>query len=461
MLSFSNSSALKTRRLHEGISEINDNVRSMFQHLKRTSNFTSAPPRHSKSTGSVEVVTHKKLYDLLEQDPKYLLRLCQKTQWKCIEKCSKLLSRAFSKSFQHVSSKARNQLPQTDDWGNTPLHVISYHQPPPAVVEALTNAALCAPGSPIELYTMVNIRRETPLIIACKAGACRKVINTLFQNQVVFMNDKQGTSAFHGVLNRYVMIQKVPVFRSRWVDLSDIKKGALATTPFYSENEKQVVSDNYSYVRALGPMDFMSDALLNDKKKTKSPIFPLFWSIIDDLMRAGWKDASIGTDFISHLHGAAFLADVLPVEISDMILRTHADCLHESGPTKPLHLTMTRQISSHPKVRRQHAYVVKRLIAMDPAAASSVMPGTSRSTVCQSIAMGNYWDLKDDLEGPVQTLFRCCPDTLTGQDSKTGLFPFMLAATTSSLEEDDPDSARLQLNTVYNLLRAAPESVRT
>jgi hypothetical protein len=420
------------------------------------------------SGGTVEPATTLcKAYGFLERDRNYLLRLCQNSKWKAIERCSAIIGGIFANaSVDVLSSQARQQLLQTDAWGNTPLHVICYDAPPLAVVEALLKASRHAPGNPIQLLAMANHKGDTPLIISCKSGASQRVVNAMVQNceEVVTIHNAFGSSAFEVLLQRYSLIQLVPAFRSRYIGLDDIR----------NKEELLVVEAPHVQKKKVQRKDPSSENIHDLVFSTPPPpnntlAFPYFWNIMDDLMRAVWSSQNLtnNTEFISHLHGAAFVADVLPTEISDMILRTYAD-IHDSE-TKPLHMTLARRMSSHPKARLQHAHLVKGLIAMDPSAATSVIPGTGRSVFCQAIAMGNHWNLDDEFlgvdDGPVQSLFRVCPDVILLRDDVTGLYPFMLASTVLQQEqrgkrdqEPHEDDCH-QLDTIYNLLRSSPESI--
>jgi hypothetical protein len=71
--------------------------------------------------------------------------------------------------------------------------------------------------------------------------------------------------------------------------------------------------------------------------------------------------------------------------------------------------------------------------------------------------------------GPLQSLFRCAPDALTMTDTVTGLYPFQLAAAAAAASvtndnnyrnnKQQEDDDRLAVNTIYNLLRLAPQLV--
>jgi hypothetical protein len=95
-----------------------------------------------------------------------------------------------------------------------------------------------------------------------------------------------------------------------------------------------------------------------------------------------------------------------------------------------LALTTTRQIGSHPKLlrRHQHAYYyfVERLLIstwIHRQQSPSCLNLTGRSVFCQAVASGHYWNLDDAFigekdQGPVQALFRECPDAILRRDSE-------------------------------------------
>ena len=67
------------------------------------------------------------------------------------------------------------------------------------------------------------------------------------------------------------------------------------------------------------------------------------------------------------------------------------------------------------------------------------------------------------MDGPLRTIWRCAPDEIGKQDVDSGLFPFMLAATTiqdgDDMEKKHTDTAAATrcVDNVYGLLRCHPQ----
>jgi hypothetical protein len=109
---------------------------------------------------------------------------------------------------------------------------------------------LCTCQPTIELLTTVNNKGQTPMIICCKAGACRKSLTPLLQHgAAVTMSDHEGLTPFLGLFNRYTMIKRVPALRNQWSELGDIKKEDLVISRDFSDS---------SHNSVLGPVELLS-----------------------------------------------------------------------------------------------------------------------------------------------------------------------------------------------------------
>ena len=465
-----------------------------------------------------------KAYDFIKNDPNYLIRLCKNSKWKYVEKCCKMFCEILIRNanVDHsallLKTKTRSQLISTDIWGNAPLHVACYYRPPLRVIKALMKASRYAfESNPTRLLTMANNKGATPLLIACQSGASQTVIKALLAQaqEVAIRSDKEGFNAFVALYNRYTLVQKIPAIRHRYLDLKDITHKdelALPTNGIPSAMDGLIIDEGTqskssletftmtfpprqrftSLQRIFGDwVDFDVDSNYsdNDTSSSLSSVLPYFWSFINDLLRASWNSSSTTQvmktkDYISHLHGAAYVAELLPVDITDMILRTHRAegrvVEVSTNEINPLQLAFQRRISYHPRLRKQHAHFVQELVQMDPYTIRLSMNLQGRNLFCKSIAMGHYWHLASPLSGrpeqehnalggPIQSLFVQCPDAVSELDQETGLYPFMLAATatspTTSIDDEDVRfkeiADRLQLDTIYNLLRASPDLINS
>jgi hypothetical protein len=408
----------------------------------------------------------------LRQDESYLLRLCQNGDWSNVQECCDLLTKVFQEANDHSYEELRpfqQQLLVTDNWGNTPLHVVCYLKPLPSAVTALLNAAPAV----LQLLTMRNEQGSTPLVIACRAGACREVINTFLHHpkggwggRTVTIYDDQGMTPFLALLQRYEMFLKIPIYKDKCLSLCQVQR--LETSPEPEDPalkgmmEERVPKFNDDE-KSLGDSH-------HEDEGDPDVVSTLFWESVVDLMETAWTDtyanftSSDHEEFISTLHGAAFLAECMPEPLANLILRLYKDQLRQSETILPLHLAIGKEeATSHKRPRKivqQQAYFIQRLLELDPSAVHAPIPGThQRSGFCQAIACGLSWNVDEVDMGPVQALFRHCPGALWKKDTKTGLYPFMLASSSGDSTGDTAGDI-CQLDSIYNLLRLCPESIQ-
>jgi hypothetical protein len=389
-------------------------------------------------------------FDFLRNES-YLLRLCNKHEWKSVGKCGSILIEILQGGSvdEELVSRCKKQLLTTDQWGNTPLHVTCYFKPHASVLRKILKAASLAS---LLLVRKVNDRGATPLLIACTSSstnssrASRNFIKTLLRHDAdstVAVHDDDADTPFLRLIRSYEMIRTFPRCKDSFLPLEDIAdESKVSQIPVEEEGSNQTFSE--------------------------------FWESVEDLIRAAWAHAFPEQPFISILHGAAFLAGVIPTKLTDLILRVYKDQLlvRSSNVVLPLHLAIIgNRPSRQPIICKQRSYFISRLLDMDPSAAQNVVSSTSRSVFGQAIASGLLWQLPSSSTssnkrvappGPLMMLFQHCPDAIGERDSQTGLYPFQLAATTPyycdnkcPLEEEDA----LSLSTIYNLLRLCPESI--
>ncbi|KAL7470010.1 hypothetical protein ACHAXS_010259 [Conticribra weissflogii] len=125
--------------------------------------------------------------------------------------------------------------------------------------------------------------------------------------------------------------------------------------------------------------------------------------------------------------------------------------------------------------------IAKKLLQWYPNAAVTSFPTTGRSPLCQAIANGSHWHklgillhrpfhnkaMEEDeaVMGLVQMLWKYGPEMTSKKDPITGLFPFMLAATTAPTTSeyglDYPIVSHdcMVVDTTFNLLRKDPQLV--
>ena len=433
-----------------------------------------------------------KRFEKIQKDPKYLIRFCSAREWDKVEKICALFLQLFlfqkdcgdDDVINDFASIARKQLMSTDKWGNTPLHVACYFTPPASLIRIMLKAYHKAGES---ILTVTNNDGATPLLISCSCRSSRAVQDELLHppsgihgEPSVTMCDDQGNTPFTGLINRYEMLHKIPFYRDACIPLDEIlyQNGCSTTTPELPTQE-----------------DFPSERSFRlDSRDGPHRVFPQFWSSVEDMIRSTWSEAypdKSTRPMRSILHGAALIADVIPVKLTNLILRVykHELCSQlNKDHHLPLHLAvMSRRhryhetknydshdhhhlVHRHPRILYQQAYFIEKLLEINPSAMT--VPTTSgRPLFCQAVASGLSWHVpavhltkeneSSSTCGPLQTMFEHCPEVLVQADTETGLYPFQLAAatTTSSSFVNEEEDVRA-LGTIYNLLRQSPELIR-
>jgi hypothetical protein len=451
----------------------------------------------SDKQGALQVTAMLQSLRRRQEDESYLLRLCQNCDWSNVQECCDLLTKVFQEAndYSYEGLKLRpfqQQLLVTDNWGNTPLHVMCFHKPPPSVVKALLNAA--APAAVLlQLLTMKNEQGSTPLVVACRAGACREVIHTflhppkqgggLVGGRTVTIYDDQGITPFLALLQRYEMFLKIPIYKHKCPSLGQVQR--LETSPEPEDPalkgmmEEERVPNYDDDDESLG-----GSSPHHEDERDPDVVSTRFWESVVEMMETAWTDTYANftssnnnhEEFISTLHGAAFLAECMPEPLANLILRLYKDQLRQSETILPLHLAIGKEEEATPsrrkrpmKIVQQQAYFIQRLLELDPSAVHAPIPGDThqRSSFCQAIACGLSWNVDEVEMGPVQALFRHCPGALWKKDTKTGLYPFMLASSSSSSSSSSSGDSTgetaddiCQLDSIYNLLRLCPESIQ-
>lgn len=111
---------------------------------------------------------------------------------------------------------------------------------------------------------------------------------------------------------------------------------------------------------------------------------------------------------------------------------------------------------------RNRLFIIDDLLKWYPDAARQNFPESGRSLLCEALARGDQWyhvasNQTTQLAGVIQMLSEKAPDKLEERDTETGLYPFMLAASTS------PSSNRANdlsvVDTIYQLLRSHPQPI--
>jgi hypothetical protein len=130
-------------------------------------------------------------YDILLNDPKYLLRCALTHDWDNLTRfCTMVLTELFTvavpdsyqeRHWQRVNA-ARQQLLKKDPGGNSVLQAACYIRPLLRAVAALLTAASVARPEPIPLTECRARDDSTALQVACAAGSLVQVIRALLSH---------------------------------------------------------------------------------------------------------------------------------------------------------------------------------------------------------------------------------------------------------------------------------------
>jgi ankyrin repeat protein len=467
--------------------------------------------------------------NLFGNDDEYFLRCCLDYNWPLVDKCcddlvrilttpgtssSPETTKASSSRIHLLREKATRQLLAKDRWGNTPLHAACYHKPSVQTVAAILKVASLLPSGPYQLHFVKNDRHTTPLTIACTNGASNQVIEELLRpsspgmirgGACVNEGNNDGQSTFLGLLQRYEMNRLFPALKPTYVPLEKVTsiEGVPDISSIFTPSTSLESMSSTGNDKSRNTM--LAAALTDeewDRLTLSSTMFQTFWQILDTLMQAAWwsnhesveNTADLRGSFHSIVHSAAYLAEIFPAKLTDLVLRTNPHVFISTDDTDsnailPLHLAIsTNQVQRinriHPRLVYQRKYFIDRLLEMDPSAALRPMPKMNynnnnnnshhRSALCQAIASGLTWHIPSLPEnvllqefkneqvvgpsnmerGPLQSLWHCAPGALYEIDPVTGIYPCMLAASVATSNDDD---GSFSVDTIYNLLRLYPQ----
>lgn len=171
--------------------------------------------------------------------------------------------------------------------------------------------------------------------------------------------------------------------------------------------------------------------------------------------------SSIFDEDIVH-HGADFDC----AEGPDTDIEGSTSCLHGSVEATTITTAETACprteaiLYNNPKLERNRVQIVNKLLKWHPRAATAPF-SNGRPPLVQAIAYGGSWhgsDPDSNYLGVLQLLWECAPEKSLEADPLTGLYPFMLAATIST-GQNDRHFEKTHTDTVYNLLRKDPQLI--
>ena len=382
------------------------------------------------------------------RDEGFLIRCASTYNWDLLIERLAVIEGIFSSSVRQRDEPlhrmrigaATGQLLASDDWNNRVLHIACFHNPPTQAILSLLDAASAA-DPPIPLTGFLTGDNSTPLIIACATGASSDIIRLLLNppgNLIAGgiyagFPDNQGGTPLSELCNRYEQRRKQPRYEG--------------------------------IAPSLEEANLVDDGL----RDGYSQLFAEFWSSVEAIIRAGWHaetDSSndrtrpLRETYTSILHGAAYMAESCPKELTHLICRCypHMSASSDRRGVFPLHLAVCAdpRRSLHIKLVQRRADMIECLLDLYPAAARRAIPGSQRLPFFEAIASGLSWHLGSE-EGPLLKIWRCAPETLHSRDTETGLHPFLLAATIITNNDSEDASG---LNNVYCILRLYPQVIQ-
>ena len=429
----------------------------------------------------------------------FLLQCASTYNWEVlILRCSEIKRLLTSlASSQRLVTEAKMQLSQQDQYGNNVLHAACYNTPPSRAITAILN---CAALAKLQIHAVVSHDGSTPLAIACATGADIDVIRLLLDppagldhgGSAITISDSRGCTPLSELTSHYELQQKAPWHARTSKALDQVQYHDYIINDIRNIHNNNDDDDDSSTNNAI------------------DPLFKTFWMKVELLVKAAWFHANEKNNFnspgsfVSMLHGTAYIAQTCPEILSLLIGRFFpkmASVVDRQG-LLPIHYLVfpknTQQHHSQQKMvtatsfeqqQRRTTSLIRILLELYPNAATMKL-NNGRSVLCQAIASGLHWNIgrqhtqhqstatvvdawsDDDGEsmvGPVQLIWRAYPLDLWCRDVHAGLYPFMLAASSTKTmsatataafkgnEGGDVDADRQQLDTIYGLIRAHPQ----
>lgn len=382
-----------------------------------------------------------------------------------------------SVSFQNCHAKrqyqaAIDQLTSRDEWGNTPLHAACYNKPPLRVV---TSILLCASLASLNVHLVLTKDGSTPLNIACGTGASTDVLRVLLTpprplqdgGLAVTIADTTGSTPLTELITFYNLQRRGPWFQQAL---------PLHKVVFFTKTTPNTIS----LPRSPTHMKHSDNNHVGQaQNKSTEELYEQLQLRVTLLLRAAWsaiskKTSSIGK-WTSYVHAMALFAEACPLELTELLVRSFPEMT--KAPTEtgflPLHLAIRSTVrvrynnKGHQHLQRnslaaRRSFVIQQLVEAFPESGKSRFPARKnlscsqgRNLLCQAIASGLKWHTvgPEDEEGPLQCLALQNPTSIVSFDEETGLYPFLLAATTYRPESNQGVAT---LDSIYSLLRSEP-----
>ncbi|CAJ1967574.1 unnamed protein product [Cylindrotheca closterium] len=370
-----------------------------------------------------------------------LLEACLRYDWDQVNHlCRTFSSVLIRKKDSEHTDLVRQQLIYQDAWGNTALHAACHYDPPCVILKQILKLAK-ATGVCHSLCTLPNANGAIPLVVCCTTGGASLTCLLLLLEEVDSKEqlcDSEGNSAIDGLLKRYLMLRKLPKFAKQMKPLQEINS---------------VHSAGNSNSSVMIEMDDLTVAG-----------FDKCWTKMELIMKAAWVLDFQSLEDWSPLHGAANMASQIPPELSELLVRCHANMVSTLvGGALPLHLAIGQRAngSTHHQDSCTASFV-QHLIHADSSTVSHVNPKTGQLPLMRAIEAGFSWQCTADTatnDGILKQLWAAYPEALEEQDSQSGLYPALLAATTTTTTTKSDDNHADQVENIFSMLRLNPSIV--
>eukprot|EP01082_Thalassiosira_pseudonana_P014232 g12939.t1 g12939 contig7:502860-504380(+) len=362
-------------------------------------------------------------------------------------------AQAHQKTPQEWLNYAFNQLLYQDQWKNTPLHAACYVKPPVDVIDALLRIGrvLWKHRSyllHVPVFATASMDNSTPFLVACSTGAStdvlqryldeieyyidQKWVDSQWARNMILKPDDQGTSPLFGWM----------AFHNGWIkrilstlaSIKEIRLVEVQPTLYQSIGDWHVVCCRIAPYCPTSLLDWVAAYQLDGKH-------------VSAVECAATRDSTGRLP----LHRALEAADLfrsttaqvdkrLPmtgceIDSIDTPKKQSADELDKLSLPVKCHNNM---------IETNRLQIVEALLQWHPKAATIPFP-SGRSPLCQAIAFGSSCHTNGGT-GIVQLLLQYAPASPLEPDPITGLYPFMLAATASTVNDED---ACCVINTLY------------
>ncbi|KAL3934716.1 MAG: hypothetical protein SGBAC_009630 [Bacillariaceae sp.] len=385
-----------------------------------------------------------------------LLNACLRFDWDQVQHWCGIFSSVLRNKSSNHCDLVRQQLLQQDAWGNTALHAACHFNPSSNILRSILKLAKST-HLHHHLCTLPNANGAIPLVVCCTTGGASLTCMLLLMEEVESKSelcDAKGNSAIGGLLKRYQMLRKVPTFCHSMKPLIEIH----SVRANYSILMQQQKSCKRRHSQRSAIPNGIDDMALGG--------FTSCWTKMELLLKVAWLMDFETLEEWSPLHGAANVASQIPPDLSELLVRCHADFVstpsNQGGGALPLHLAIAQGTSQNLEEQSHTEAFVQHLIQVDPSTASCPDPRTGQLPLVRAIEEGFWWNSSSSPSsngGILKQLWTAYPEALDQQDPQTGIYPALLAAIPRSSSELSENQNQRQLDTVFSMLKLNPSII--